>query len=363
MESMDEAKKEHRRLVLRLRNRVKQKKRRDRYLNERERLLAQVTEMRSVLTELGHKQVVPTSLLPWKDVAGSLAQASVEARLSLQVLRDRCEAMYRLGRVMSAWVGSMSRRNNVPDVGRPFTSTPIVLLADAASRKLGLDWFTQHMYYNTDRMQQLCAFPSSGTVRDISVVDHENGVSDILGRIQIDCDLPLEATYAALHDKIWDELRGDTQAAMSEFLDADIIKSIDAKMVYRRTALTADESNYYVCREFATQDRIVFLFGNFSQDALQPENVRWRPRMFWYCLERLGAGHTRIKQILYNGPKVVHNQIVPWTSDADWISESFSDDPQFQQYERWVNKDWQPMLESDFAVLSSPRRRDPPSAP
>ncbi|OQR89200.1 hypothetical protein ACHHYP_06424 [Achlya hypogyna] len=343
---------ERRRLVLRLRNRAKQKRKRARFLGERERLLAQVAEMQLVLSQ---PRSGSSSLLPWKDVAGGLAQASVESRLSLEALRDRCERLYMLGQSMGRWVESLTRRSNIPEVVRPFTTMTVQLLADPDARRLGLDWYTQHLYHNTDRMLALCAFPSEGVVRDISVMDHEHGVSDILGRIQIDCALSLDDTYAALHTKIWDELRGDTQASWSEFLDTELVQSIDPKMVYRRTAIAADESNYYVGREFKSENRIVFLFGNFSQDELQPENQRWRPRMFWYVLERMGPTQTRIKLVLYNGPKVHCGVIVPWKADVDWAGGDASSIPeheQFVRYQRWVNQDWKAMLESDFAVLT-----------
>ncbi|OQS05540.1 hypothetical protein THRCLA_02355 [Thraustotheca clavata] len=348
---------DRRKVLLRLRNRLKNKRRRDRLTNEREDLVAQLAEARKQLALLTKKRVGAKTLLSWKDVAQSLSEANDEAAMSLQILREKYECMYRIGCCMHAWVGSMSRRQNVLTPDGPAASTPTVLLADPIVRRLGLDWYTQYMYNNTDRMEHLCAFPAKGSVHDMLIIRHDNGLTDILGRIQVDCNLSLEEAYEVLHDKIWEELRGDTQASMSEFLEEDMVKRIDPKMVYRRTALTAEESNYYVGREFATENRIVFLFGNFSQDVLQPENIQWRPRM--YIMDRLAPHRTRIKTVQYNGPKVLRGKVGTWKDELQWTEidiSSLPEDEQFVQYQQSINRHWLPIIESDFDVLSQKRR-------
>ncbi|KDO18677.1 hypothetical protein SPRG_15202 [Saprolegnia parasitica CBS 223.65] len=131
-------------------------------------------------------------------------------------------------------------------------------------------------------------------------------------------------------------------------------QSIDPKMVYRRSPMDADESNYYVSREFASEDRIVFLTGNFNQDALQPVNEMWRPRMF--LLERVGPSKTRLRWVSCTGPRIDRGVPMTWREDMaslDLDVSDLSDDAQFTQYQHVLERSWMPLLVSDFAFLAN----------
>ncbi|OQS03977.1 hypothetical protein THRCLA_03744 [Thraustotheca clavata] len=349
--SREECRKQH----LRLRNRLKQKRHRDRYLNEKSQLLGEISKMTHALNQLKHRHVFPTTLLPWKDVAACLAQASVESRISLEFLKERCESMHEIGRVMSLWVGAMTRFNNIPMVPDSLAPVPTILLADPVARKLGLEWFSLHMYHNTDRMVEQCAFPTTGNVSDMLVLDRGEGLADILGRIQVDNDMSLEESIGALHDKIWAEMRGDTHPCPTHILDTELVQAIDPKMLYRRTALDEEESNYYVCREFKSENRVVYLFGNFNQDALQPLNLLWRPRMFWYIFERRGKKSTRINAIFYNGPKVDRGQVRTWKKVLHNVGidvQKIPEEKQFSEYKQLIHCTWTPLIKSDLELLT-----------
>ncbi|KDO18678.1 hypothetical protein SPRG_15203 [Saprolegnia parasitica CBS 223.65] len=351
----------------RRRNRLKQKRHRDRFTTERSQLLSQLAELRDVVATLATRLPVPaptsTSCLPWKDVAAGLAQANAESRLTLQVLRDANASMQDLACTLATWVGQSVPSPSQLDDNPLRGLTALTLPADPEARKRGLDWYSQHLLFNTDRMLQLCGFPSKGTLHDVLVTDDaESGLSDILGRIQIEYNLPLHKTYSALADKIWGELRGDTHVSMSEFLDTETTAAIDPKMLYRRTPLGPRESNYYVCREFASDDRIVFLFGNFSQDVLHPINHMWRPRLFWYVLERVAPNQTRVRTMLYNGPKVVHGKVMTWRDDllrieqfAKCSAASSTTSHAFARYQHLVvQHGWQAFLDSVLGVIALP---------
>ncbi|EQC29859.1 hypothetical protein SDRG_12405 [Saprolegnia diclina VS20] len=340
----------------RLRNRLKQKRHRDRFTTERKQLLARINDLRAVVTRLETRKPPKTSL-PWKIIAGGLAQASVESRLTLELLRQRAAALDHLARAMSAWVAAASTKHPLPTGSNVLAWNQVTLHAEPTTRKLGLDWFTQHMYHNTDRILAAAAFPSEGTVRDIAVLGSAaDDLLHVLGRIQIVYDAPLWATYAALESKIWRKLRGDTYPWVSQFLDEEMTQSIDAKMVYRRSPMDADESNYYVSREFASDDRIVFLTGNFNQDTLQPVNEMWRPRMFWFLLERAGPHQTRLRWVSCTGPKIDRGVPMTWREDMaslDLDVSDLSDDAQFTEFQHILERDWMPLLTSDFAFLAN----------
>ncbi|EQC29856.1 hypothetical protein SDRG_12403 [Saprolegnia diclina VS20] len=337
---------------LRRRNRVKQKRLRERVAAERRSLRAQVATLCKALAASAHKP--NDTLLSWKTIAAGLARSTVESRLSSVMLRQELERTLALSGRIQAWVASMHpSRTLLP--AAPFSWINITLVDDIASRKVGLDWYTQHLYFNTERMVALCNFPSHGAIMDNLILELGQDLVDLIGRIQIDYDQSLEATYALLRDTIWAELRGDTHSFVSEFLDQELTEAIDPTMLYRRTVLEVDESNYYVCREFCTDDRIVFLFGNFSQDARQPENHRWRPRLFWYILERHGPHRTRLKVIMYNGPKMIYGRLNTWRNVLESVNEynpEKTDAQLFARYRELVDEQFYHLLRVDYASLT-----------
>ncbi|OQR90673.1 hypothetical protein THRCLA_09239 [Thraustotheca clavata] len=353
-EEENERRKEHQRL----RNRLKQKRHRDRFVSERDQLLSRIEELHQLATALKQQQRkrAPLELLSWKTVANGLAQASVESKLTMELLREECEKTLQLGRDMESWVTTLSRCNNVPDNGQGWTE--ITLMADPSARKMGLDWFTRHLHANTARMIDTCAFPPSGNVCDFKLLNPGSDYMSIARRIQIVYDLPFKDTYKILHDRIWLKLRGDTYPWVSLFLDEELVKSIDDKMLYRRSPFDLEESNYYVCREFYSDkdDRAIFLVGNFTQDASQPLNHHWQPRMFWYVLEKVSEKCTRLRAIAHFGPRFENGRVLTWSEcsnplDVD-LSYHFTREEIIARDLRWIKRSCTPFLQSDYKLLS-----------
>ncbi|KDO25365.1 hypothetical protein SPRG_09190 [Saprolegnia parasitica CBS 223.65] len=326
------AKKEHQRL----RNRLKQKRHRERHISEREMLQAQILELGQLLTAVSRR-------------------GNATAQATLHRLRSEYNATRHVGEAMTAWVASMCTRV-LPLAGTPFGWTKTSLLADPAARKLGLDWFSQHLYHNTDRMAAYAQFPSTGAVVDNVLLDVGNGHLDLVGRIQVEYDLSLLETYDALKGPIWSMMQGETGVYFSEFLDTELTSAISPdKMLYRRNVRSERETNYYVCREFSTDDRIVFTFGNFFQDDRLPENVDWRPRMFWYVLERASPTKTRLRVMLYNAPYLKDGKMVSWQDELledHGIDCSLLDpDVAFRKCQQLTNDECDPKLHEDYAAL------------
>ncbi|OQS03975.1 hypothetical protein THRCLA_21010 [Thraustotheca clavata] len=90
-----------------------------------------------------------------------------------------------------------------------------------------MDWFTQHLYHNTDRMVQFAKFPINDKLSNLKVVDVNDGDGEynVIGRIQNMYDMSLKQTYEALREQIWSTLRGDTKLDVSEILDHDVNSS------------------------------------------------------------------------------------------------------------------------------------------
>ncbi|EQC29864.1 hypothetical protein SDRG_12408 [Saprolegnia diclina VS20] len=326
------AKKEHQRL----RNRLKQKRHRERHISERETLQAQLLELGQLLAAVSRR-------------------GDAAAQATLHKLRSEYNATRHVGEAMTAWVASMCTRV-LPLAGTPFGWTKTSLLAEPAARKLGLDWFSQHLYHNTDRMAAYAQFPSAGALADNVLLDVGNGHLDLVGRIQVEYDLPLFDTYAALKAPIWSMMQGDTSAYMSEFLDTELTSAISPeKMLYRRNVRSERETNYYVCREFCTDDRIVFTFGNFFHDQRLHENIDWRPRMFWYVLERASLTKTRLRVMLYNAPYLKGGKMVSWQDELlhDYGIDCSVLDPDvaFRKCQQLTNDECDPKVLEDYAAL------------
>ncbi|EQC29857.1 hypothetical protein, variant [Saprolegnia diclina VS20] len=344
---------------LRLRNRQKQKRHRDRHNAERDALLAEVADLRRSLrraAKLSARRSKPTStLVPWTAIAATLAEEASEAEATRVALNTHRERLEKLSRSLASMVSTVAR--GVPMQAEPWNS--IALVAEPCARQLGLDWFTRHLHANTERMLQLSAFPCDGAVKDTVVRDCGNGVADLLGRIQIEYSLSLETAHAALRGRIWDELTGVNSSCAVEPLDMDLVARIEhpSCMTYLRSAISADESNFFVAREVRTRDRVVFAQGNFTQDASQPANLQWRPRMYWYVLDRIGPHRTRLRAMLYNGPKIRAGTLVPWQRDTGLMNLTAAPDAEaldFDTFRRLVRRHVQPIMDVDYTALLLP---------
>ncbi|OQR85090.1 hypothetical protein ACHHYP_12292 [Achlya hypogyna] len=186
----------------RLRNRKKQQRHRERLTAERDALQAEVMRLTHVLTTAARRREAETFAV---------------VKAALIALRAKYTATRHTSQTMITWVTAM-----IPQPGTPMGWSKLTLMADPTTRKLGLDWFTQHMYHNTDRILAYSGLPSAGSVSDAVLVDAVGGHVDIVGRIQTDYALPLEVAYDALRGRIWSMLRGDMSEDLSEFMDTEV---------------------------------------------------------------------------------------------------------------------------------------------
>ncbi|KDO17408.1 hypothetical protein SPRG_17157 [Saprolegnia parasitica CBS 223.65] len=204
------------------------------------------------------------------------------------------------------------------------------------ARRTSLDWFTQRLYHNTDRMLARTSFPSTPMrVMDHVEIDHGNGLLDRIARLQVDVALSLEDTYAAMRTAIWSTLRGDNAPVSTTYLDHEMVESIDVNMYYQRMRTPTNNCQYNVGREFKSHDRIVFLVGNV-RPAADPNatHVGWRSRLAWYILERLGPLTTRVRVLLYNAPCINANgEYMTWHEEHCKIDCSFCHVP---EADRWT---------------------------
>ncbi|OQR89829.1 hypothetical protein ACHHYP_20242 [Achlya hypogyna] len=125
-------------------------------------------------------------------------------------------------------------------------------------------------------------------------------------------------------------------------------------MTYRREVLCTRESNYFVSREFATENRVVFLYGNYYQDERCAHNPEWRPRMFWYILERTGPATSRLRVVYYNAPYVIDNKLVLWRDELAQDGVDFtglSEEGQFRRFKTIIMQACNPKISEAFNAL------------
>ncbi|OQS07864.1 hypothetical protein THRCLA_00147 [Thraustotheca clavata] len=341
MDNEVERKREHQLL----RNRLKQRRHQKRFISARDELKAQIDELTAVLTSsIEHQR------LPWKEVVIALNDATKDA----EATRDELRRQYNETRLkmVAAMQLTSSLMQNPSMPPQSFAWVHTTLAADPIARKLGLDWFTQHMYHNTDRLLDYSNFPAFGDDADVLVRSCGNQCNDYLGRAQIEYPLQLEVAYSLLKERIWNFLRGDNMSYISEMLDTQIVSSIDTKMLYRRMPFSAVDSRYYVAREFIAQDRIVFLFGNFAQDALHPTNKIYRPRLFWFVLERTGKNRCRLRHIAYNGPYVVNDKVQTWLDEVVTHEALTGERLTRKQYQKHLEDSTRWMSQADWHAFS-----------
>ncbi|OQR89626.1 hypothetical protein THRCLA_09657 [Thraustotheca clavata] len=335
-----------------MRNRLKQKRHRERFGIEKTQLLTDIKELKISLFRLRRQaKVQKNTLLPWEAIADSLAEATSEAQSSVIALRAQQTRLVDLCQNLSAWVASMSRGNNVPQARHRWID--VNLVADPGSRVLGIDWYSKHLYHNTDFMVALSQMPYSGPVADALVLDCGDGFSELLGRMQKEFNAPFEVAYQALRKKLRGQCCGDFDRNVCEDLDDTLSETLQTTIRYYRQVITPEESNFFVCREFKEENRVIFFRGNFTQDEKFSRNLRCRPRIFWYILERIDNNHTRFRSVLYNGPRVEDGALVPWRFDYGMMrSKNVQDDLEFDQYQAIVLKHTQPIIDVNYTSFT-----------
>ncbi|EQC27394.1 hypothetical protein SDRG_14835 [Saprolegnia diclina VS20] len=338
----------------RLQNRLKQQRFRERFFIERDALQDQLHALQAEVAALPKPTTKITKALPWSEIASIFAEASNEALEEHRGLKAKQRKLLQLSERMAAWVASMSSTVAPKTLPKGTVWGQTTLLAEPTSRRLGLDWYSQHLLHNTDRMLQYSEFPTHGNLADTVILDGQHDSVNVVMRIQHEFDLPLDAVMTGMRDPIWSLLRGDTRPYMVEFMNEELVQSIDTNMIYRRTVFNPEESSYYVCREFSTPDRIVFVTGNFYQDELLPSNLQWCNRMCWFVLERVSPTKTRLRAVFFNASYIVDGRHISWREDAamsEFDLGDGSEEAQMLRFKQALEEAYYPMVHTDHHTL------------
>ncbi|KDO25355.1 hypothetical protein SPRG_09180 [Saprolegnia parasitica CBS 223.65] len=262
--------------VQRDRNRRKQQRHRDRNTTERKALKRHIYMLQQYIRN--YKPHAGTAL-PWKEVASVFAVASADALSTNSNLRQQCKQLQQLGNILATWAKAVERSQYPPEPTEPFLWRHVMLASDPTARKLGLDWYSQHLYHNTERILQYAQFPTRSNFADNLEVSCGDDLADFLLRMQYDVALPFEDARVRLHASLVDFIRAH---------DVGLTSQVDLKLSLYRVA-AGPRVDYCVSRHYTTADRNVYTFGNLRRDETNGADTShvWRPRMFWYkCVAR-----------------------------------------------------------------------------
>ncbi|RHY32969.1 hypothetical protein DYB32_002069 [Aphanomyces invadans] len=140
---------------------------------------------------------VPT--LSWQDVAEALADSVDDVQTDYASLVRERDARQELLRQMLSFVEIHHHVGRSALSGTDRNWTNVTLLTHAASRRLGMEWITGHLYHNTERMLARFAFPPPLDAVDDCVVDASDlDCMQYAMRYQREIRAPLDATAALI---------------------------------------------------------------------------------------------------------------------------------------------------------------------
>ncbi|KAF0697511.1 Aste57867_11821 [Aphanomyces stellatus] len=287
MHIVDEEKRQ-RKLVY---NRNLLREKRCKYLSERQHLLE---ELASLQEQLAAKQ--EAALLPWRDVVEGLKdECELQEHISKDLLRK-----YRTNKEVFRFLSKWANQPIAPEmVQQPIRMKEswrnVSLLHDPNVRRLGMDWITQQLFHNTDRMFQQHGIPATTDLNDFSVDGSNPESLSYVWRYQHEFDMSFEPFCDILRDTVQEFVMGSMwNSRFSCFLDESLL----AHTQYARSIRSADEAVNYLVREFIGVDRAVFVGRNILEDESLPPSHRQSHRIFWYALERVSPTRTKLRILI-----------------------------------------------------------------
>ncbi|ETV95762.1 hypothetical protein H310_10828 [Aphanomyces invadans] len=290
-------------------------------------LEAELRRVASIPAPCRNRPRVPT--LSWQDVAEALADSVDDVLTDYASLVRERDARQELLRQMLSFVEIHHHVGRSALSGTDRNWTNVTLLTHAASRRLGMEWITGHLYHNTERMLARFAFPPPLDAVDDCVVDASDlDCMQYAMRYQREIRAPLDATAALIRTL---ERQGDP-------IDAHLWPA-DGSARYLRGA-----NVYELSREVAgthgTRRRVVFVRQNIHDDATLPSFAVQRNRMSWIVLDEVAGGastNLRVLSVHSHHFYTDTGQFLPLADEAKlWRSLLDSATPAHLQWPRYI---------------------------
>ncbi|OQS01002.1 hypothetical protein ACHHYP_02021 [Achlya hypogyna] len=335
---MDPAERKRRKRIY---NRHKQQIYRQNALSEINSLQQLVPELEAQLTAL-LKLRPSTSCLPWREVATALAAGKSESDEIHEKLVAKKNSNQVLLEAMVAWVAAqqgLQAPARCPVQKWRHISLPVA--SDA--RKLGLDWISRQMLYNTERILSLYMLPQAAAICGaFHLEDLGDNCMQYTLVDQVVHAAPLENHSRYVRARLANWLQGNlfTKHDTLELLDPHLVQEVDPRMMYIQSHGISKESHYYVLfREWhVSGDRVVFVGQNIHTDEALPVQTLTCNRTFWVVLDRLPSGATIQRMVLQRSQHFTSTGFVPleeearlWGLDLSDCTNSFDQAARFER--------------------------------
>ncbi|OQR80671.1 hypothetical protein ACHHYP_17351 [Achlya hypogyna] len=258
--------------------------------DERKRLQDTVATLEAALVT----ERLARSLLPWRDVADALGNASKASIEKNVTMRRRVMHAAVLARAMHDYVSRLLATSATLH-GRIETWQHVSLLSSQAARSLGFDWITRQLYHNTNAVLAANDFPvTTDTFFDINV--SEDSTTVVIRHMRT-VPWPVDVVTQGYHTFF---IGGNGFGYALEELDSDL-HLLEHDMVYRRrnvgNRVLGNMQQNYVHRQFREPHRSVLVARNILSDEHHPLGMYKRDASGWVVATAAGPHHTLVQEV------------------------------------------------------------------
>ncbi|KAF0690168.1 Aste57867_18418 [Aphanomyces stellatus] len=253
-------------------------------------------------------------ILPWKDVAIALREDRSLSEFQNHALKKQVDEYCLMVECMQRWVGSATHMQNVL---HPATKSwrNVSLLSNPAARRMGKDWITKQLYYNTNDIFRFYQFPNDEAVPTSDFVVNDIVFSetcfDTVHCRQMLVNIPIERLQQALHGRNFWALFMDGVLGAAEVEAQDKIN-----LIHHHAMTVRHEHANLLSREFLDDDRSVFVGQQIHEDENLPTHERQRNRRFWVELQRVGPHQTRMRNLYVISQSFTSRGYIPLEEEA-----------------------------------------------
>ncbi|EQC38969.1 hypothetical protein, variant [Saprolegnia diclina VS20] len=245
----------------------------------RQKLAAEIKALRSEASALEAALVdrkVSTTVLPWRDVALTLADDTRASVHRNRVLKRQYNAQLQL---------LLSLAQRASSLARPLLSYEAwhhtSLCAPAHTRRCALEWSTNAMFYNTNAMLEKHSVASSVHFANYKIAATENNVFEYVWHMRKTVPLAFEPARRLGQYWVQQYIRGGMWPLLEPSTDLDVYGLAHTSYVHT-TRLRPLEHVYFLSREYHSDAQTVIVGQTMHTDELHPMTTPFRHRMFWY---------------------------------------------------------------------------------
>ncbi|OQS05385.1 hypothetical protein THRCLA_02469 [Thraustotheca clavata] len=285
----------------RLYNRQKQREFRERLENKLSALRLKVSELE---TQLARQNPSNSLLLPWQEVASSLATLTATTVDENRLLRQQLEQLQRLYRVMQLWVHqpqAIHPANNSIQEQPSFTSKRISLHNDLDIRQMSCEWLMERLYQNSERLLEHHGLLRVDTLLEDIIIDVSDcGALEYYSRLRRVVDAPLRHVAKA-YRLMGNNNQGDfilskrTQLDLQALAEKGIVYS---QATYKRNQQPWQDNRLWGI--FENSSRFVIVSQNVHDDELNPLTPLQRFRYSIIVADRLSESKTLVREMVYS---------------------------------------------------------------